>query len=206
MSRPKEGEKDIHLCCEAIKVVGGGTQRDLAKRLCVNPDALSRWVCGKRALPRYIRASMRAHIDAELLRAQQTAPEPTESPAVPARAAQTDWGAIVSAVMFEGWWVAYPRQRRAAKSQCWAKWRSLSWADRQAAHGDVTLAGRGTMDVSWMQGFCPAPLVYLRQERWQEDWRARDEAQQRNHGGFGPRPDGNSVVERAIAANAAKLG
>ena len=65
---------------------------------------------------------------------------------------------------FVKFWTSFPAQRKVAKAACWKVWhrkRLDSLADKIVAHVEAMSA-----TDSWKQGFCPAPLTYLNQERF----------------------------------------
>jgi hypothetical protein len=116
----------------------------------------------------------------------------------------TDWEQIARGLMFASWWQAYPARRRAAKKQCWGKWQKLAWDDCVRAYHDVVIRQRGVTDDEWIRGYNPAPMVYINQARWEQDWADADQGRERDHGGHRVR-DGGDVVARAIEANRRKL-
>ena len=74
---------------------------------------------------------------------------------------------IISNVRFEDFWKEYPVNRRVGKKSCLYKWdkKNLdSIADKIINHVKVMKQSK-----AWRDGFNPAPLTYINQERWDDD-------------------------------------
>ena len=71
---------------------------------------------------------------------------------------------------FEDWWKAWPAStRKAAKKQCFEKWKSRGFAS-SATHIRMHTEWMKTQ-ADWLKNngeFICAPMVYLNQERWSE--------------------------------------
>lgn len=74
---------------------------------------------------------------------------------------------IISIVRFEDFWKEYPVNRKVGKKPCMDKWGSKG-LDKIA---DKIISHVKTMSQSkqWKEGFNPAPLTYINQERWEDD-------------------------------------
>jgi len=71
---------------------------------------------------------------------------------------------LVASLRFEEFWKAYPSDRKQAKKPCMDKWAKLKLdeiADKVISHVESLKGSK-----SWRDGFCPAPLTYLSQQRW----------------------------------------
>lgn len=121
-------------------------------------------------------------------------------------AARIDWWQVAADLMWAAIWQAYPSKRRAAKKQCLEKFMRLTAEQQVAAYEDIVLRRRAVRDAEWLRGYSPAPVVYLNQARWEQEWEVEGDAnQQRDHGRPGLRRDGNDLVTRAIEANRRRL-
>ena len=67
---------------------------------------------------------------------------------------------------FEDFWLAWPRnERKQAKGDCLALWKKLK-CERDAAAVIAHVEGmRRTR--SWLEGYVPAPKIYLKERRWE---------------------------------------
>lgn len=67
---------------------------------------------------------------------------------------------------FEDFWDIWPKnERKQAKGECLTLWKRRSYAgkaDEILSHVEAMKRSEG-----WTTGYCPAPLVYLRQRRWE---------------------------------------
>ena len=74
---------------------------------------------------------------------------------------------IISIVRFEDFWKEYPVNRKVGKKPCMDKWGSKG-LDKIA---DKIISHVKTMSQSkqWKEGFNPAPLTYINQERWEDE-------------------------------------
>jgi uncharacterized protein YdaU (DUF1376 family) len=71
---------------------------------------------------------------------------------------------IVASQRFEEFWKAYPSDRKQAKKPCMDKWAKLKldeMADKVISHVESLKRSK-----SWRDGYSPAPLTYLSQQRW----------------------------------------
>jgi len=74
---------------------------------------------------------------------------------------------IISIVRFEEFWKEYPVNRKVGKKPCMDKWGSKGLdniADKIMSHVKTMKQSK-----SWKEGFNPAPLTYINQERWEDD-------------------------------------
>jgi len=74
---------------------------------------------------------------------------------------------IISIVRFEDFWKEYPANRKVGKKPCMEKWGSKGLdniADKIMSHVKTMKQTK-----SWKEGFNPAPLTYINQERWEDD-------------------------------------
>jgi uncharacterized protein YdaU (DUF1376 family) len=73
-----------------------------------------------------------------------------------------------SSARFDDFWSAWPKTgRKVAKAACMKKWKSKNLdaiADKIIEHVNAM-----KLTKSWLDGFEPAPLTYLNQERWIDD-------------------------------------
>jgi hypothetical protein len=71
---------------------------------------------------------------------------------------------LVASLRFEEFWKAYPSDRKQAKKPCMDKWAKLKldeMADKVISHVESLKRSK-----SWRDGYSPAPLTYLSQQRW----------------------------------------
>ena len=120
--------------------------------------------------------------------------EPGRMPAL-TDAGAYEWGRFLEI------WTHYPPTRRRNKAEAWKAYRKLPPADRESAHQDVVTNRRGLKDRQWRDGFSPEPHRYLKRRQWHDEWKATDEASQRDTSGL--RVSESERVERAIAARRA---
>ena len=74
---------------------------------------------------------------------------------------------IISIVRFEDFWKEYPANRKVGKKPCMEKWGSKGLdkiADKIIYH-----VKEMSKTKSWKEGFNPAPLTYINQERWEDE-------------------------------------
>ena len=74
---------------------------------------------------------------------------------------------IISIVRFEDFWKEYPVNRKVGKKPCMDKWSSKGLdkiADKIIYH-----VKEMSKTKSWKDGFNPAPLTYINQERWEDE-------------------------------------
>jgi len=73
---------------------------------------------------------------------------------------------IISIVRFEEFWKEYPVNRKVGKKPCMDKWANKkldSIADKIITHVKAMKQSK-----QWKDGFNPAPLTYINQERWED--------------------------------------
>jgi hypothetical protein len=73
---------------------------------------------------------------------------------------------IISIVRFEEFWKEYPANRKVGKKPCMDKWTNKKLdniADKIIAHVKAMKQSK-----QWKDGFNPAPLTYINQERWED--------------------------------------
>ena len=74
---------------------------------------------------------------------------------------------IISIVRFEDFWKEFPVNRKVGKKPCMDKWGKKGLdniADRIISHVKAMKQSK-----QWKDGFNPAPLTYINQERWEDD-------------------------------------
>lgn len=74
---------------------------------------------------------------------------------------------IISIVRFEDFWKEFPVNRKVGKKPCMDKWGKKGLdniADRIINHVKTMKQSK-----QWKDGFNPAPLTYINQERWEDD-------------------------------------
>ena len=74
---------------------------------------------------------------------------------------------IISIVRFEDFWKEFPVNRKVGKKPCMEKWGSKGLdeiADKIINHVKTMKQSK-----QWKEGFNPAPLTYINQERWEDD-------------------------------------
>lgn len=67
---------------------------------------------------------------------------------------------------FEQWWALYPAQRRVGKAECEKRWKRKDLGS--VAHAIIAHTSAMKLSKQWKDGFEPAPLTYLNQQRWQD--------------------------------------
>ena len=80
---------------------------------------------------------------------------------------ETERETDISLSRFNDFWKEYPANRKVGRKPCETKWQRKELdkiADKIISHVKTMKQSK-----SWKEGFNPAPLTYINQERWEDD-------------------------------------